>query len=117
MRTNLEQIPVVDGHSVLERLDGDRDLYNELIEIYFSDLPKQWNLLKDAFSAADYKVVERQAHSLKSASANIGAERVRAVAFDLEQISLDGDKENISELLTQLEEEIAVVKKELKHPC
>ena len=114
MRTNLDQVPIVDSQSVLDRLDGDQDLYNELIEIYFGDLPKQMQILCDGFAAGDAKIVERQAHSLKSASANIGAERVRAVAFDIEQLALGPEKERIKVLMEQFQEEIVVLKQEFK---
>ena len=40
--------------------------------------------MQQACASADYKVIERLAHSIKSASANIGAVTLFAIAAELE---------------------------------
>ncbi|MCC6932297.1 MAG: Hpt domain-containing protein [Deltaproteobacteria bacterium] len=113
MKMSLENVPMVDKDIVMERLDGDGELYDELVEIYFSDVPMQYKIMQDSFYSDDRKTLERQAHSMKSASANIGAERLRAVVFKLEKTALDGEKTEIAALIEQFNEEYLLLEKHL----
>ena len=45
----------------------------------------------------------RQAHSIKGAAANTGAESIRRVASDMEMAGRDGDKEAAASLMPGLE--------------
>ena len=71
-------------------------------------------LLEDAIEKGNQEVSIRQSHSIKSASANIGAERVRAVAEEMEKKGKAGDLEVLKELFPLLRSEFDRVEENLK---
>ena len=70
----------------LRELGGEEDpgLLVELIDIYLADAPKRMEEIESALARNDWKLLERAAHTLKSASANIGALGLSAICRDLE---------------------------------
>lgn len=59
---------------------------------------------REALRAGDREELERLAHSLKSSAANIGAERLRRMAEDLEHQVASGDLESAPERLERVVE-------------
>jgi CheY-like chemotaxis protein/HPt (histidine-containing phosphotransfer) domain-containing protein len=78
-------LQVWDKSKLFERLMDDEDLVITIMEGFLSDIPKQILVLKSFLEAGDVSGVERQAHTIKGASANVSAEQVRAVAFEMEK--------------------------------
>lgn len=105
-KVDLEKLTRVDKDSALDRLDGDLELYSELVSLYCDDVVTQFVKLTEYLSKKDQEGSERQAHSIKSASANVGAERVRAVALEAEIAARSGLFEECKEMLEPLELEI-----------
>jgi two-component system sensor histidine kinase/response regulator len=77
---------------------------------FLGDIPKQIEILKSFLEAGDAARVERQAHSIKGASANVGGEALRAVAFELEQAGKTGNLEAVRARLPELERQFARLK-------
>ncbi len=78
-------LPTLNRDAALERLDGDTELYEEVVAVFLEDTPKQIEILRGALREGDLELARRQAHSLKSASAGIGAESLSAACFDAEK--------------------------------
>lgn len=85
--------------------DGDRDFAAELIEMYLVDTRQRLDTLREALSGADKDSVEREAHTIKGASSNVGTNMVREVAFELESLARQGDLSRGIELLDRLRSE------------
>lgn len=81
--------PILDKDSALRRIGGDESLLKELVSIFMEDFPQQFGTLQEALSGQEFDVVRRQAHSLKSASASIGAERLREACAAVERQAED----------------------------
>lgn len=114
MIPEIEKLPVSNKDSCMERLGDDEELYQELVELYFNDAPNIINELKKELQQDNLPVVERHAHSLKSASANVGAERVSAVAFRIESIAREGAAEGLAVLFAYLVAQFEVFKNSRK---
>ncbi len=82
---------VFEGSVFLDRLGGDESLAEEILEIFLHDAPRQIKALKGALDNSDADMVRLQAHTLKGASANIGASSFRDVAYQIETAGKDGD--------------------------
>jgi len=99
--------PVFDKEAMMKRLMDDEDLAQIVMEGFLDDMPKQIDALKGYLGTADVAGVERQAHTIKGASANVGAEALCEVAFGMEKAGKAGDlkaaKISISELEVQFE--------------
>ena len=57
---------------------------------------------------------ERQAHTIKSAAAVVGGERLRAVAFEVEKSAAAGDLPSASARMAELDAEFARLKQEME---
>jgi two-component system sensor histidine kinase/response regulator len=76
------------GLSVVE---GDEALYRELLVLFRDSAPMQLENLQEALRIGNMVTVEQEAHSLKSAAANIGATAVSEAARSLEQAAKQHD--------------------------
>ena len=82
---------MIDKEAALARLGGDEELYQEIVLIFLDDAPKQISSLKEAFNLSDYQTAMRVAHSLKSASASVGAVSFQKIAFKIEKLLSEND--------------------------
>lgn len=105
--------PLLDMDTTLERLKGDREFLLTLFTVYLEDLPTKVATLCKAADDKSLDDVLRTAHSLKGASATIGALAVREAAQEIELASRNGDLQtalnaipSLKILLTKLEERL-----------
>jgi len=96
-----------DERVLIDLLGGDREAAAEIIQEFLDDAPRQVKALAEAVAAGDAEVVNRQAHTLKGASANVGAEALRQVAYQMEMAGADRDLERAGELLSEAETQLA----------
>jgi len=93
---------------------GDEELVAQLVEAALDDLPCQVSKLKDSLAAADITTIERQAHTIKGAAANIGAEPLRDVAERIEKAARQGDLESCRDTFPALEQEFEHLRREME---
>jgi two-component system, sensor histidine kinase and response regulator len=91
---------IMDVAQALERLDGDRELLEELAHLFAEEWPKTAVEIESALMARDAASLDRCAHGLKGASANVGAKRLSDAAHELEKIARAG---NLAKALPQWE--------------
>jgi CheY-like chemotaxis protein/HPt (histidine-containing phosphotransfer) domain-containing protein len=103
-------VPIFDKAGMMARLMDDEDLARMVIEGFLEDIPRQILALKDYLEAGDAERTERQAHTIKGASANVGGEALRAIAFEMEKISKAGVLDTVTPLLPELESQFALLK-------
>jgi HPt (histidine-containing phosphotransfer) domain-containing protein len=77
----------------------------ELIGLFLELTPKRIEHLRQALAKKDWHVVSKDAHSLKSSSANIGAKRLSSACRKLETIENHPDHSMASELVSVIEAE------------
>jgi HPt (histidine-containing phosphotransfer) domain-containing protein len=70
--------------------------------------------LKKSIDASDIAVAERLAHTLKSTSANVGADSLKEKALKIEELAREKSLNNIHILYNDLENEFKKVMKELE---
>ncbi|NQU44705.1 response regulator, partial [bacterium] len=85
-----ENSHLLDRAGALERTGGDVELLEELYRLYLDDTPCQLQKIRESFEQDDHAVVERLAHSIKGASANIGALAVQEAARQVESAAREG---------------------------
>jgi HPt (histidine-containing phosphotransfer) domain-containing protein len=95
--------PVFDGRGLMERLMDDTALADLVLNAFLGDMPQQIKTLKELVKAGDAHASGRQAHSIKGAAANVGGERLRAVALRMEKAADAGDLKTVSGLIAELE--------------
>ena len=77
--------------ATLRELGGTEDphLVDELIDLYLQDAPERVTEIQEALRSGDFDLLERASHTLKSASANIGALGLSAQCAELERMARD----------------------------
>ena len=92
-------------------MEGEPDLLLELIDVYLTELPRRLNQMKIALIEKNSKNFSREAHTLKSASALLGAEVVSKLCGHLEVLGNSSAFEQALPLLESLYQECATVEK------
>jgi len=87
--------------------------FSKLIPAFLESANSIIAQLPEATTAADLKETERLCHSLKSASANIGAIKLSTLAGQLEAWAKEGDLDRIKENLAALEQGFQKVQRAL----
>jgi two-component system sensor histidine kinase/response regulator len=96
----------------LSQQGGDA-LVRKVIAAYVGDVPLHLRTLRQAVGGEDADTLRRVAHSLKSASANVGAENLARLCKDLEQMGRSASVKGAATLLTDMEEEFLAVRQSL----
>ena len=94
---------IAPGSGLLARLDGDRELLMELIDLFLKTCPPLVESMRQALSAGDGVVVARAAHTLAGSASNFDAAEVTARAHQLEALARSGDLAASSDLFATLE--------------
>ncbi|NIA57006.1 response regulator [Massilia sp. TW-1] len=102
----------LDKIRALSRERGDA-LVQKVIAAYVDDAPQQLRQLQDAIDGLDTGNVRRIAHTLKSASANVGAEALAAMCKALEHLGRADTTEGADAILTDMEHEFQAVRHSL----
>ena len=101
---------VFDRKVLLKRLDGDEEIFKEIIATFLEDAPHQVEKLKNALQEGDALRVERQAHLLKGAALNIGGNGLQTAALGLEMAGKEGDLRRAQLLIPKLDQEFEKLK-------
>ena len=98
---------------VLEAHAGPRALA-EVIDVFLQTIPRRLDDLRQAHARLDADSVRALAHSLKGASAQIGARGMADLCVQIEAVVRGGDVSALGDLLTALEADYAVVSASLR---
>ncbi len=71
-------------------LDDDETI-NMLLDSYRDTLAEKIPAMQQALAAADFPALKQAAHAIKGSSANIGAEKIRVIALEIEGMALRQD--------------------------
>ncbi|MCK4728002.1 MAG: Hpt domain-containing protein [Desulfobacterales bacterium] len=96
---------VFDKSVLLGRLGGDEELFDEVISVFMKDAPVQLEQLRQALNDNDAERVRQQAHRIKGASANIGAQALSDLAFEIETAGKDAKLDVVLPLVGKLKED------------
>jgi two-component system sensor histidine kinase/response regulator len=91
---------------LLVRVDNDRDLLRELIDIFKEEFPRLLLQLQEQVVRGDMKSVETTGHGLKGMLSGLSAMPAAAVAARLEQMGRAGEISGLSDAVTLLEREV-----------
>ena len=99
---------------MLERLLDDEDLAKMIQDSFLGDIPQQIQTLKAFLASGDVSGIELQAHSIKGASANVGAERLQSVAFEMEKAAIAKDLTVVDSFMHELESQFDRLKEAMQ---
>ncbi len=98
-------VTVFDGAGVMERLDGDKNILQKICNSFLAYIPAQIQVLKENLEEEKMETLERQAHTIKDASADVGGTLLCEIADIMEKAGKAGNMTAIKETLPELENE------------
>jgi len=101
---------ILDRAAALERLGGDETMFDEFLGLLLEEAKSDVAQIAGAIEQGDASSLERLAHSLKGGAANLGADRVRDVAYRLETIGRGGNLSDARFVLGHLEQELSLLR-------
>jgi signal transduction histidine kinase/CheY-like chemotaxis protein/HPt (histidine-containing phosphotransfer) domain-containing protein len=101
---------VFDRAGFMERVMNQEDLAQEVIEVFLDDAPRRIEALGTHLEGGNSRGVEYEAHTLKGSAANMGGERLAALAFEFEKAGKAGDLDVVEARLGDLQREFEVLK-------
>jgi len=100
-----DTIRIFDHVSLLLRLQGDEDFFQEVINDFLEDVTFRLEELWKAVKNNDAVQVEQQSHTVKGTAANVGAYALRDVALQLETAGKNKQLEKVPYLIEKIEAE------------
>jgi HPt (histidine-containing phosphotransfer) domain-containing protein len=101
---------IFDRLNLLECLGGDEEVVDDIIKTFLDDTPLRMESLRRCMESGDVIGAGREAHSIKGASASLGALVLSEIAFELEKAIKAADLETIKGLLGELEKSFIELK-------
>jgi PAS domain S-box-containing protein len=98
--------PVLDRDDLLNRVDGDRQLLNEIIQLFLDSYPARLSEIREAIARGDCQTLERAAHAIKGALTNLSAQAAVEAALTLEMMGREQDIHGAENACATLETEV-----------
>jgi HPt (histidine-containing phosphotransfer) domain-containing protein len=95
-------LQVFDRAGLLARMMDDESLVDTIITSFVESTPGLIASLRQSLDDGNLGAVERLAHTIKGAASNVNGERLRQVAFRLEQTARSGDATDAGKLLPEI---------------
>jgi len=106
--------PHIDAEQLAELKEVLEDEFSVLISTYLTDAQFRLQLIQNGIHSQDYEAVRLAAHSLKGASANLGALILAQLCEKLEHDCKVGECENVAAFEKKIEQELHEVTQELQ---
>jgi two-component system sensor histidine kinase/response regulator len=97
----------IDWAAALDRLQGDRELLEELVGVIRQEAPRLLAEVRDAVDRGDAAALRLSAHTLKGSLGNFAAARAVEAARRLELMAKQGDLSDAQPALVALEHELS----------
>ena len=94
---------IIDLKDVLERVQDDKELLDELFDIYQEDFVQKRKALGEAIAAKDIAKIKEVAHSMKGSSGNISAKPMHAACLQLEALAKEGKTDGMQEVVVDID--------------
>ncbi len=98
--------PSFDPEEVLSRVEGDRDLLREIVDLFVEETPGMLAEIRRCAGEGDAGGLERVAHRLRGTLLNFGARPAAEAALALEQMGRSGDLAGAPSRLSELDLEL-----------
>jgi CheY-like chemotaxis protein/HPt (histidine-containing phosphotransfer) domain-containing protein len=106
-RSEAAAAPVFDEKVLLDLLDGDREAAAEITADFLHDAPGLVGALREAVEAEDLALAHQCAHTLKGASASVGATALRHLCAQLEEAAAAGTLDGLLDILASMDRQVA----------
>ena len=99
-----EEVPM-NFEWVIKEFEGEKEILVEVLNGFLKNVASQIKAIRRAISAGNAELVRKEAHSIKGGAANLSANNLARVAFELEDIAKSGTLERGHEVVDRVERE------------
>lgn len=111
MVQSVENAVVADFASARVTMDDSKELYDEIVRLFFEDTPAQMKSIADGLAQQDPQAIRHGAHAIKGMVGIFGAERTMQAAVNVETMAgQDGCEAAIADLVAALAELEAAIR-------
>lgn len=103
----------LDVDDFMNRVQNDKELFFELLDIFIDDFQKKRQELEGAIQNKDQQALEHIAHFLTGSCGNISAGSLRIIFRDLEQKGKNNDIEGMEKYLPEIDEKFQDLMKDI----
>jgi HPt (histidine-containing phosphotransfer) domain-containing protein len=104
---------VFDQQATLARLQGDREMFQEVVQLFCAETPELLAAIRAAITRGDTQAVQRAAHALKGTVLSFGAQAAGEAALRVEVMGRDGDLTDAALACAVLEQEVVNLERAL----
>jgi signal transduction histidine kinase/DNA-binding response OmpR family regulator len=101
-----DQEDCLDWENALRNLEGDEAFLHELSAMFLEQYPGLLNAVEEAVQDGSGDALRNAAHALKGSSQVVGGRATAAAALALENLGAEGDLENATTLLRELQDTV-----------
>ncbi len=101
---------IIDLPDVLERVQDDKELLLELLDIFQEDFVNKRKALGEAITSSNIVKIKEVAHSMKGSSGNISAKPMHAACLQLEQLAKSNTTAGMEDLVKTIDVQFEQVK-------
>jgi len=99
----VSNVPVFDKEELLDRVGQDEMLCQRVMQVFLNTMPKDMDTLKTALDENNAEQTNLTAHAIKGMSANVAAQRLKAIASEMEEAGEKKDLKKAVLLMSELE--------------
>ena len=96
---------ILDVEEFMSRVQNDKELFFELLDIFVQDFGGKRKELEDALAQGNSETVKSVAHFLKGSCSNISTKPMREVFSKMEEEAGAGNISNLKEQLVQIDQQ------------
>ena len=96
---------VFDKAELLDRVSGDEEVLQDILNVFLEDVDKQLDELRSALKTKNYSHLQKQPHTLKGAAGNVGAKQLQHSTLELEKAAPNGNMSDAFHLIQRIEVE------------
>ena len=116
-QSSIDETAPMDFPEAIEEFEGDEEFLVEVVDGFLENVRSQIGTIRQAISEGDTEVVRKEAHSIKGGAANLTADELSGVAFNLEKIGKSGSLEKGMKALGRLEKEFHCLETYVGNRC
>jgi len=110
LKEEQSQEEILDWTGFLDRVMDDEDLAKKIFNTFLNETPKRIQQIQKSIDHGEILITEREAHTLKGSSANVGAVILQDIAHKIEISVNDGDLTNAASFLPMLEKQFNILR-------
>jgi HPt (histidine-containing phosphotransfer) domain-containing protein len=112
-RPSIIDLEALDNICALQR-PGAPQILEKIVKLYIDDAPRLIRSMREAAASSDHATLQLAAHSLKSASAHVGALNVAKLSKELEAEARAGSVNNAIARINQVEAQLKAAEQALQ---